>query len=70
MLSAETPWPLEPCPVCGRKLSRHGLPYWPGHEASPFTRCDASGLTNDVIQWILADRAEDSRPGRYVRPHP
>lgn len=61
------------CGICDQSINRHGLSYFPVHyfpDTVVMTTCEGSGFTPDEVGLILADRAEQSRPGRYTRPHP
>jgi len=61
------------CGICDQFVDRHGMDYFPTHylpDTAVMIVCEASGFTEPDVDLILADRREQARPGRYVRPHP
>jgi hypothetical protein len=61
------------CGICDQSINRHGSACFPAHYypgLTVMTVCEGSGYTPAEVDLILADRAEQNRPGRYVRPHP
>jgi hypothetical protein len=61
------------CRICDQPLERYGSGCFPFHylpDLIVMTPCEGSGFTLEDQDLILSDRAEQDRPGRYVRPHP